>query len=362
MRHQEDYTRQVAVAYGLTLAIFASFQVYLFREPSRIAGDGARDKAAAVSAGQKLFANNCAPCHGSDGEGDVGPALNDKQFLTTAADDTIFSVISSGVPGSEMPAWNQSHGGPLTDEDVRQLVVFIRAWEPNAPDRKAAPAVGDPARGAKIFADICSVCHGQNGVGTGRAPALNDPSRLLQLDDEWYRNTITQGRLAKGMPTWGTVLSPAQITDVIALFDTWRQQAGVAAPATPAPSGTVEVVRPSNPGGPGAAATMAGNATAGAQAFVDNCKKCHGDNGTGGVANPGSTDGTIPPLNPIDETLIDKDLKVYAYNLDLFIEHGSTPEGSNPKEKMPAWGDEKKLTDQQIADVIAFIMSLNTGK
>ena len=92
---------------------------------------------------------------------------------------------------------------------------------------------------------------------------------------------------------------------------------------------------------------------------MDNCQKCHGENGAGGVDNPGSTDGTIPPLNPIDETLMDKDPKVYATNLDLFLEHGSTPEGTNPKEKMTAWADEKKLTPQPIADVIAYVMSLN---
>jgi mono/diheme cytochrome c family protein len=92
---------------------------------------------------------------------------------------------------------------------------------------------------------------------------------------------------------------------------------------------------------------------------VDNCQKCHGDQGQGGIDNPGSDDGTIPPLNPIDATLIDKDPKVYATNLDLFIEHGSTPAGTNPKETMPAWGDENKLTPQQIADVIAYIIRLN---
>jgi mono/diheme cytochrome c family protein len=80
----------------------------------------------------------------------------------------------------------------------------------------------------------------------------------------------------------------------------------------------------------------------------------------GGVANPGSTDGTVPPLNPIDGTLIDPDPKVYATNLDLFLEHGSTPEGPSPKQTMPAWGDDKKLTAQQIADVIAYLISLNS--
>ena len=53
------------------------------------------------------------------------------------------------------------------------------------------------------------------------------------------------------------------------------------------------------------------------------------------------------------------DLKTFATNLDLFLEHGSTPEGTNPTFSMPAWGDKKLLTPQQIADVIAYVISLN---
>ena len=41
------------------------------------------------------------------------------------------------------------------------------------------------------------------------------------------------------------------------------------------------------------------------------------------------------------------------------MEHGSTPEGSNPILTMPAWGDKMLLTPQQIADVIAYMISLN---
>jgi len=129
--------------------------------------------------------------------------------------------------------------------------------------------------------------------------------------------------------------------------------------AAPKPAATVEVARPSNPGGPGPAATLAGDAQNGAQVFATNCVSCHGAQGKGGVNNPGSTDGTVPPLNPIDDTLKNADLKVFAYNLDLFIEHGSTPEGPSPALKMLAWGDQKTLTPQQIADVIAYVISLN---
>jgi mono/diheme cytochrome c family protein len=121
-----------------------------------------------------------------------------------------------------------------------------------------------------------------------------------------------------------------------------------------------EVARPSNAGGPGPAIGLTGDPKAGEKVYVDSCQKCHGEQGQGGVDNPGSDDGTIPPVNPIDETMVSKDSKVFATNIDLFIEHGSKPEGDNPKEIMAAWGDDKKLTPQQIADVIAYVISLNT--
>lgn len=121
-----------------------------------------------------------------------------------------------------------------------------------------------------------------------------------------------------------------------------------------------EVAQPSNPGGPGPAIGLTGDLKAGEKVYVDNCQKCHGEKGVGGIENPGSDDGTIPPLSPIDETMVSKDPKVFATNIDLFVEHGSKPEGDNPKEIMAAWGDDKKLTPQQIADVIAYVISLNT--
>jgi mono/diheme cytochrome c family protein len=124
-----------------------------------------------------------------------------------------------------------------------------------------------------------------------------------------------------------------------------------------------EVARPSNPGGPGQAATMTGDATKGADTFKTTCVPCHGDQGKGGIANAGSRDGTVPALNPIDPTLKNSDAKTFAYNLDLFLEHGSTPEeaaeGTKPALSMPAFGDQKMLQPQDIANVIAYVISLN---
>ena len=120
-----------------------------------------------------------------------------------------------------------------------------------------------------------------------------------------------------------------------------------------------DIARPSNPGGPGPAVALTGNVDSGKEIFIANCQTCHGAEGVGGNPNSGTEDGTIPPLKPIDSTLVSPDHQTFATNLDLFIEHGSTPAGSVPNFFMPAWGDKGALTPQQIADVIAYIISLN---
>ena len=190
------------------------------------------------------------------------------------------------------------------------------------------------------------MCHGDSGQGSAQGIAVNDPVKLNQFADSWYRDVINNGRPAKGMPTWGTVLSPQQVSDIIAVFDFWRRNtATVVAPAATTESGE-EIARPSNSGGAGPAVSLTGDASTGAQfsATVRNVM---------GRMIPGDCqsrldDGTVPPLNPIDETLISADPQVYAYNLDLFVEHGSTPEGTNPQQSMPAWGDEGKLSPSRL--------------
>ena len=134
--------------------------------------------------------------------------------------------------------------------------------------------------------------------------------------------------------------------------------AACGAKPTEAPAGT-EAADIASSNEPGEAINLTGDPAAGAGIFRTKCAECHGKEGKGGQANPGSEDGTIPPLNPVEPDIKSPDAKTFATNLDLYIEHGAKPEGDNPTKVMPAFGDNKKLTPQQIADVIAYIMSLN---
>ena len=127
----------------------------------------------------------------------------------------------------------------------------------------------------------------------------------------------------------------------------------IAAPAEEGPA------RPSNPGGTGPAVSLTGNAGNGAVLYRASCEKCHGPEGQGAVPNPGSTDGTVPALNPIDPSIAGISVPEFVTNTDLFLEHGSRPDGPKPEQEMPAWGDSKILEPQQLADLIAYIVLLN---
>ncbi len=334
--------------------------------------------------------------HGStpDGPGPTFsmPAWGDKKLLTPQQiADVISYVVSLNPAGSAGGA----AGTPVAGSEVP------KPSNPGGPGT-AVNLTGNVDSGKTAFAANCAVCHGAGGKGgnpnpgstDGTVPPLNPIDPLLVDPDRTTFVTnvdlfLEHGSTPEGpgptfsMPAWGDkkLLTPQQIADVISYVvslnppATGSQAPGTAAPppsgtsvvaATPAGTGTQtepepteEVARPSNPGGPGPAVGLTGDANSGQTLFAANCQICHGTEGKGGNPNPGSSDGTIPPLNPIDSTLISADPKTFAGNIDLFIEHGSTPEGPGPTFTMPAWGDKKLLTPQQIADLMAYVMGLN---
>lgn len=71
----------------------------------------------------KLFAENCASCHGNKGQGnrEVGaPALNDAIWLYGNSKETVYDVIYNGR-GGVMPFWT----GKLSSDTIKQLVVYV---------------------------------------------------------------------------------------------------------------------------------------------------------------------------------------------------------------------------------------------
>ena len=123
---------QAAGTFILFLLVLA-FPVYRATDGSRRDQALASQDQAYLFQGGKLWATNCASCHGTNGEGGSAPALNSQEFLTSVTDDQIHGIIAGGIPGTAMPAWLNDYGGPLTDEQIAALVAYLRSWETTAP-------------------------------------------------------------------------------------------------------------------------------------------------------------------------------------------------------------------------------------
>ncbi len=84
----------------------------------------AADPAAQRAAGAKLFAENCAVCHGAAGEGGIGPALTAAEFRYGKEAAAVQDSITAGRPGG-MPAF----GSQFSAEQIDALVSHVLALE-----------------------------------------------------------------------------------------------------------------------------------------------------------------------------------------------------------------------------------------
>lgn len=86
-----------------------------------------------IAAGADVFATNCATCHGDNGEGDgpAGVALDPppanlhQVHVQENSDGALFHIISNGVEGTGMPAWEDA----LSEDDRWNVINFIRTLE-----------------------------------------------------------------------------------------------------------------------------------------------------------------------------------------------------------------------------------------
>ncbi|MGZ8651365.1 MAG: c-type cytochrome, partial [Actinomycetota bacterium] len=95
-----------------------------------------------IASGQQLWGLNCAACHGLSGQGMSATALNSQEFFQATSDDQIVDIVRTGVAGTTMPAWSNEHGGPFTDQQIADVVAYIRSWKetaPSCPDWRTPP-------------------------------------------------------------------------------------------------------------------------------------------------------------------------------------------------------------------------------
>ncbi len=326
-----------------TVLMATGILIYSVNEPARLITAQASQLRTDLDEGMTLYAENCSVCHGLEGEG-IGsnPALDNPGLVGTDS-GTLHKIISRGLYGTSMPAWNETDGGPLSDYQIGALSKLIQFgnWQETG-DRVVnlglapkIPFVTDPdpeileglsglpdgdilALGINVYAQKCVACHGADGLGTSLAPALNDQIVREKSFDELDR-TLRFGVPGTLMAGWENAITFEELNAVLTLINRWDQ---VAEGAIPEPEAPVPVTVES--------------LELGADLYAANCARCHASEGQGTPR--------APSLN-VKGYLEETNDAVLQQIIALGV----------PETAMPAWGD--KMTEAEVQAIVGFIRS-----
>lgn len=255
--------------------------------------------------GARIYRQYCSVCHGDKGNGDsrargsMRPPPRDFTAPKAAVEldrARMLTSVREGRPGTAMSPWKTQ----LSEEEVAAVVDYIR-------QRFMVPvAMPGAGQGRRLYAENCSVCHGDHGRGAVWASTNMEPPprdftserAQAELTRERMLRSVTYGRPDTAMPGFGTQLSPGQIGAIV----DYVRQAFVTGP----PARVTREAGPRGRGKPGVLATAAagmhgqarevapaadmslpmpgrlrGDPERGKASYLQNCVACHGVDGNG---------------------------------------------------------------------------------
>ena len=185
-----QYDAEISAATATQEAVYARFRDM---DPTALMADSEANEI-----GRRLFGNNCAMCHGSDGRGATGcPNLADNDWLYGGSFDQVLISINNGRVGA-MPPW-----GPVLGEDgVTEVVAYVQQLAGHESDAQLAAA------GKARYATVCVACHGVDGRGNQAlgAPDLTNDIWLYGGDSSSIAESVKLGRSGK-MPAHENLLN-----------------------------------------------------------------------------------------------------------------------------------------------------------
>ncbi|MFQ5655225.1 MAG: c-type cytochrome [Planctomycetota bacterium] len=148
--------------------------------------------AADSSLGERIYRSECATCHGSRGQGEIGPSLDSPVLHSLAGDRFLYEAIVDGRPGTAMPRHRTLDAGELAS-----LIGHLRGL---AGGRAATVNLGaveippaDPGRGEAAHEELCAPCHGASGEG-GAAPAIGKRGFQRQAGNAFIVESYARAR------------------------------------------------------------------------------------------------------------------------------------------------------------------------
>ncbi len=179
------------------------------------------------------------------------------------------------------------------------------------------PQESPEARGARLYASLCALCHGAQGEGytADNANALANPDFLRTATDEFLTIAIEQGRPGTTMSAWSTrhggPLAPDDVAALVVTLRGWQSGAAIELDEGPAE----------------------GSALRGEPQYAVRCAGCHGDEGQGVTA--------VSVSNPV----------FLATASDGYLRHAIR----KGRVGTPMAGYEDTMTPQAIEDVVAVL-------
>jgi len=155
----------------------------------------------AMKVAGRIFANNCAVCHGSNARGGNGfPNLTDNDWLYGGEPENLVETLTNGR-GGQMPAWLDTMG----EQGVREVVAYTLSLS----GRKVNPEL---AEAGQARFTVCAGCHGANGKGNQAigAPNLTDTIWLHGGTQKKVLETVFYGRKNR-MPNFDKTLGPERV-------------------------------------------------------------------------------------------------------------------------------------------------------
>lgn len=170
-REQEQALTQYQNSYG----VYSTMSVEdLAQEPK------------AMKMAQRIYANNCAVCHGADAGGALGfPDLTDNDWLYGGSPEQIKTTLVNGRQAA-MPAWQALMG----EQGIAETTEYVLSLSGRDHDEAKA------AKGAERYAQNCAACHGADGKGLYAvgAPNLTDDIWLYDGSPAGIRQSLREGR------------------------------------------------------------------------------------------------------------------------------------------------------------------------
>ncbi|MEH6616322.1 MAG: c-type cytochrome [Porticoccus sp.] len=295
--------------------------------------------------GEKIYHDYCSVCHGDQGDGQsraqrgLIPAPRDFTTPQAAVDlprKRMMAVVRNGKPGTAMTGWAKR----LTEGEIESVVDYIR-------DTFMMSSTTDELRtGRRLYAEYCSVCHGDKGQGSvwaqsGLNPApvnFTEPASIQRLNRDRMIFSVTYGRPETAMSGWGRRLTSEDVASVVDYVrSAFMGLADVDSAVPEAAAAKIEAGQAADmPNG------LQGNAAIGGGLYQSNCAECHGVSGDG--QGPRAYFIFPKPRNFQQPAVKAKYSRGFLFEA---ISKGRL------RSEMPAW--DKVWTDQQIADVAEYV-------